>query len=140
MHKLWIFRFFIEVSMEETVKDNLRAGLAYIAGCLVNKKNYTSINDQKEKKKIKMTWKFDLGNIDAQNLDEGSKIVGMMSGNDVSFFHSLENVTISLKLNGADFKGRESGVEKEFTGSVNGKAVKIYDGSEYNNFFYELAE
>ena len=122
------------------MKDNLRAGLAYIAGCIINRKKYSSLKDQQHNKTIKMTGRFDLGNIDAQNLDEGSKIVGMMSGNDVSFFHSLENVTISLKLNGADFKGRESGVDRDFTGSVNGKAVKIYDGSEYKNFFYELGD
>lgn len=122
------------------MKDNLRAGLAYIAGCIINRRNYSSITDQQQKKSIRMTGRFDMGNIDAQNLHEGSKIVGMMRGNDVSFFHSLENVSISLKLNGADFKGRESGVDRDFTGSVNGNAVKIYDGSEYNNFYYELGD
>jgi hypothetical protein len=135
-----MFLYFIEMAMEESMKDNLRAGLAYIAGCIINKKIYSSITDQHQKKNIKMTGRFDMGNIDAQNLHEGSKIVGMMRGNDVSFFHSLENVTISLKLNGADFKGRESGVDRDFTGSVNGRAVKIYDGSEYNNFYYELGD
>ena len=122
------------------MKDNLRAGLAYIAGCIVNRQKYSSLTDQHQKKTIMMTGRFDLGNIDAQNLDEGSKIVGMMSGNDVSFYHSLENVSISLKLSGANFKGRESGADRDFTGSVNGKAVKIYDGSEYNNFYYELGD
>ena len=122
------------------MKDNLRAGLAYIVGCIINRRNYSSITDQQQKKSIRMTGRFDMGNIDAQDLHEGSKIVGMMRGNDVSFFHSLENVSISLKLNGADFKGRESGVDRDFTGSVNGRAVKIYDGSEYNNFYYELGD
>jgi hypothetical protein len=131
---------FIEIFMEETVKDNLRAGLAYIAGSIINRRNYSSITDQQQKKTIRMTGRFDLGNIDAQNLDEGSKIVGMMSGNDVTFYHSLENVSISLKLSGTDLKGRESGADRDFTGSVNGKAVKIYDGSEYNNFYYELGD
>ena len=122
------------------MKDNLRAGLAYIAGCIVNRRSYSSVTDQQQKKSIRMTGRFDMGNIDAQDLHEGSKIVGMMRGNDVSFFHSLENVSISLKLNGADFKGRESGVDRDFAGSVNGNAVKIYDGSEYNNFYYELGD
>jgi hypothetical protein len=135
-----MFRYFIEMAMEESMKDNLRAGLAYIAGCIVNRRNYSSITDQQQKKSIRMTGRFDMGNIDAQDLHEGSKIVGMMRGNDVSFFHTLENVSISLKLNGADFKGRESGVDRDFTGSVNGRAVKIYDGSEYNNFYYELGD
>jgi len=135
-----MFQYFIEMAMEENMKDNLRAGLAYIAGCIVNRRNYSSVTDQQQKKSIRMTGRFDMGNIDAQDLHEGSKIVGMMRGNDVSFFHSLENVSISLKLNGADFKGRESGVDRDFAGSVNGNAVKIYDGSEYNNFYYELGD
>ena len=37
-----------------------------------------------------------------------ARIVGMISGSDVSFFHSLENVSISLKLNGTDFKGHDN--------------------------------
>ena len=97
-----MFRYIIEMVMEESMKDNLRAGLAYIAGCIINRRNYSSITDQQQKKSIRMTGRFDMGNIDAQNLHEGSKIVGMMRGNDISFFHSLENVSISLKLNGAD--------------------------------------
>jgi hypothetical protein len=126
--------------MEDTLNDNLRAGLAYIAGCIINKKMYTSIIDQQHKRAIGMIGRLELGNIDAQYMDDGSKIVGMMSGNDVSFFHSRENVSISLRLNGSDFKGRESGVDREFTGSVNGKAVKIYDGGLYKNFFFELGD
>lgn len=122
------------------MNDNLRAGLAYIVGCIINKKMYTSIIDQQHKRTIRMIARLELGNIDAQYMDDGSKIVGMMSGNDVSFFHSGENVSISLRLNGSDFKGRERGVDREFTGSVNGNAVKIYDGGLYKNFFFELVE
>jgi len=87
-----------------------------------------------------MSGSFDQGNIDVQYHGEGSKIVGLMSGCDISFFHSMENVTISLKLSGTDFKGHDSGSDKDFTGSVNGKSVKIYDLGEYKNFFYALAD
>jgi len=126
--------------MEEMMKDNLRVSLAYVAGCIVNKKIFSSLTDHHSKKVIRMTGKFEQGNIDAENFDDGSKLIGMMSGNDVSFFHSLENVSISLKLKGTNFTGREGGEGKEFTGSVNGRSVKIFDGGEYNNFFFELGE
>ena len=128
------------MSTEETMNDNLRAGLAYIAGSIINKKMYSSITDQQHKKTIRISGKLEMGNIDAQYVDDGSKIVGMVSGNDVSFFHSRENVSICMKISGTDFRGRESGVDREFTGSVAGKAVKIYDGGLYNNFYYELGD
>jgi hypothetical protein len=114
--------------------------LAYVAGCIVNRKSYLTITDHQIKKTVRMTGKFEQGNIDAENHDEGAKLIGMMIGNDVSFFHSLENVSISLKMKGADFTGREGGEGKEFAGSVNGRSVKVFDGGEYNNFFYELGE
>src|SRR5512136_119154 len=122
------------------MKDNLRVSLAYVAGCIVNRKSYSTITDHQIKKTIRMIGKFEQGNIDAENQDEGSKLIGMMSGNDVSFFHSLENVSISFKLKGADFTGSEGGEGKEFAGTVNGRSVKVFDGVEYNNFFYELGE
>jgi len=122
------------------MKDDLRASLAYVAGSIVNGRNYSSLTDHQKKKTQKMTGRIEKGNIDVQIPDDGSKLIGMMSGNDVSFFHSRENATISLKVKGAAFTGQESGSGKEFTGSVNGRSVKIYDGEEYNNFFYELVE
>lgn len=122
------------------MRDNLRVSLAYVAGCIVNRKCYSTVTDHQIKKMVRMTGKFEQGNIDAENRDDGSRLIGMMSGNEVSFFHSLENVSLSLKLKGADFTGREGGEGKEFAGSVNGRSVKIFDGGEYNNFFYELGE
>jgi len=129
-----------ETSKGEAMKDNLRVSVAYIAGSIINKKNYSSLIDQSQNKTYQMNGNFDLGNIDVQNHGEGSKIVGMMSGSEVSFFHSVENVSISLKLNGTDFKGHDNGSDKDFTGSVNGKSVKIYDLGEYKNFYYALGD
>lgn len=125
---------------EGMMKDNMRASLAYIAGCIVNKKNYSVVIDQKGNKSIRMTGIIAKGNIDAQNIDEGSKLVGMISGNEISFFHSLENISVRLTLKGSDFKGLDGGSGKDFSGSVNGKAVKVYDGGEFNNYFYELVD
>jgi hypothetical protein len=122
------------------MKDNLRESLAYVIGCIVNKKDFSTITDHGKKKVSKLTGKFVQGNIDVLNQQDGSRLVGMVSGKDVSFFHSLENVSIMLKLNNKDFVGHVGESKKEFTGSVNGHVVKIYDGEEYNNFFYELAE
>jgi hypothetical protein len=122
------------------MKDNLRVSVAYIAGSTINKKRYSSLIDQSQNKTYQMSGSFDLGNIDIQNHGDGSKIVGMMSGSDITFFHSVENVSISLRLNGTEFKGHDNGSGKDFTGSVNGKSVKIYDMGEYKNFYYDLGD
>jgi len=122
------------------MKDNLRMSLAYVAGCIVNRKSYSSVTDQGNRKTVRITGTMERGNIDILNPDDGSKLIGMMSGNDVSFFHSLENASISFRMKGTDFTGHEGVDGKEFKGSVNGRSVKIYDGVEYNNFFYELGE
>lgn len=126
--------------MGETMKDNLRVSVAYVAGSIINKKNYRSLIDRSRNSTIKMNGSFALGNIDVNILDDGSKVLGMMNGNDLSFFHSVENVTISMKLDGFRFKGHDSGMDKDFTGSVNGKTVMIYDGNDCRNFYYELCD
>jgi hypothetical protein len=122
------------------VKANTRICIAYIAGSTINKKNYSSLLDYSENKTIKMTGKFELGNIDVQILEDDSKIVGLVNGNEMSFFHSVENIAIRMKIDGINFKGHDSGTDKDFIGSVNGKTVKIYDNGEYQNFFFSLGE
>jgi hypothetical protein len=101
---------------------------------------YSSLIDHSENKTVTMTGKFDLGNIDVQIHEDGSKIVGLVNGNEMSFFHSVENNAIRMKIDGINFKGHDSGTHKDFIGSVNGKTVKIYDNGEYQNFFFALAD
>lgn len=122
------------------MKANTRVCVAYVAGSMINKKKYCSITDHSESKTVKMTGKFDLGNIDVQMNEDGSKIVGLINGNEMSFFHSVENDAIRLKIDGSNFKGHDSGTGKEFIGSVNGKTVKIYDYGEYQNYFFALGD
>ena len=122
------------------MKANTRVCIAYIAGSMINKKKYFSLIDHAENKTVKMIGKFDLGNIDVQLLEDGSKIIGMINDSEMSFFHSVENDAIRLKIDGSNFKGHDSGTNKDFIGSVNGKTVKIYDYGEYQNYFLALDE
>jgi hypothetical protein len=122
------------------MKANTRICIAYIAGSMINKKNFSSLHDHSENKTVKMTGKFELGNIDVQIHEDGSKIMGLINGNEMSFFHSVENNAIRMKIDGTNFKGHDSETDKDFIGSVNGKTVKIYDNGEYQNFFFALAD
>ena len=104
---------------------NTRICIAYIAGSIINKKSYSALTDNSEKITVKMTGKFDLGNIDVQIHEDGSKIVGLVNGNEMSFSHSVGNDSIRLKIDGINFKGHDSGTDKDFIGSVNGETVKM---------------
>ncbi len=119
---------------------NTRICIAYVAGSLINKKRYTSLTDHGENKTVKMSGRIDFTSIDVQMEDDGSKIVGAVKGNEASFFHSSEKGAIKMKIDGLNFKGNDSGTGKDFIGSVNGKAVKIYDYGDYQNFFFALGE
>jgi len=120
------------------MKASTKICIAYIAGCMINKKNYSSLIDHAENKTIKMTGKIDLGNIDVQIHEDGSRIMGMINGKEMSFFHSLENDAVRMKIEGSNFTGHDSATKKDFSGSVNGKTVKIYDYGDYQNFFFAL--
>lgn len=122
------------------MKANTRICVAYIAGCMINKKNYFSLIDHSENKTIKMTGKIDLSNIDVQIHEDGSRIMGLINGKEMSFFHSVENDAIRLKIDGSNFKGHDSGMDKDFIGAVNGKTVKIYDYGDYQNYFFALGD
>jgi hypothetical protein len=122
------------------MKANTRACIAYIAGSMINKKSYSSLIDHSEQKTVKMSGRIDFNNIDVQMEDDGSKIVGLVRGNEVSFFHSVEKGAIKMKIEGSNFKGNDSSTGKDFMGSVNGKAVKIYDYGDYQNYFFALGE
>jgi hypothetical protein len=122
------------------MKVNTRICIAFIAGSMINRKNYASLLDHSANRVIKMNGKFDLGNIDVQIHEDGSKIVGLINGSEMSFFHSLDNDSIRLRIDGSNFKGHDCGTNKDFIGTVNGKTVKIYDNSEYQNFFFALGD
>ncbi len=122
------------------MKANTKICIAYVAGCLINKKIYASLTDHGEKKTVKMSGRIDFNSIDVQIEEDGSKIVGAVKGNEASFFHSSEKGAIKMKIDGLNFKGNDTSTGKDFMGSVNGKAVKIYDYGEYQNFFFALGE
>lgn len=122
------------------MKANLRACSAFIAGCLIAKKNFSSIFEQTESTCRKMRGKFEAGNIDVIDLEQDCKIVGMAVGDKVSFFHAGENLTVCLQFNGTLFTGVDVGTNKNINGSFHDSSVKLYDYDDGINYFYTLAD
>ncbi len=120
------------------MKANTRISVAYVAGCLLNRRSFPSLTDHSENKVIKIAGRIDFSSIDLQVQDDGSKIMGMIKGKEMTLFHSVDNSTVRMQLEGMNFKGHDNGADKDFTGSVTGKAVKIYDYETYQNFYFAL--
>ncbi len=122
------------------MKPNIRACIAYVAGSLISNRSFAAVRDESEDKNYEMGGKIFLGNIDVLDRESDKMIVGMVSGKDASFYHSGENITITLKLNGTLFTGHDGGTDRDFSGSVVGKKVKIYDYSEGAHIYFDLIE
>ncbi len=120
------------------MKPSIRVCIAYIAGTLIHRKSFSSVQEQGAEGNYRMSGSFVSGNIDVQD-HEGAKIVGMTSGKDVSFFHAGENVSVSFELNGPQFKGFDGGSGRSFNGAVADGSVKVYDYCEGKYFIYSLA-
>ena len=86
-----------------------------------------------------MEGRFSAGNIDVVDHTDGSSLMGMMSGQTASFFHSVANCSISLQFNGMQFSGQDGGTDRNFNGSVQNETVRLYDYDEGKYFSYVLA-
>ena len=118
----------------------IRTSIAYIAGCLILKKCFAALRDELPGNVIAMKGSFSNFNIDVQEVESGVSVMGMFMDNNASFSHSQENITVTLQINGADFKGSDSVTNRSFNGSVAGLKVKLYDYDEGKYFYYGLIE
>lgn len=122
------------------MKPVIRSSIAYVAGCLVNRKSFGTISDMAQNRLLKMDGRFDGGNIDVQDLENGSTLMGMTMAPDASFFHSGENATISIRFNGTLFTGKDGVSGRNFNGAVQGTSVKVYDYDEGKHFDFLLSD
>ncbi len=114
-----------------------RAVIAYIAGCLIQKITYAYVFDKFQDKLVKFKGEFDINGINVYDLDNQSDIMGMISGPEVTLYHSREKVTTKLTLNGLNFNGI-SADNHSFNGSIADKIVKFYDYTTGSYYYYCL--
>ena len=118
----------------------IRTSIAYIAGCLILKKNFVALCDEARGDVITMKGSFRNNNIDVQEVESGASVMGMAMDSNASFSHSQENISVTLQFSGTDFKGSDSSTHRSFNGSVTGFKVKLYDYDEGKYFYYGLVE
>jgi hypothetical protein len=121
------------------MKPNPRASIAYIAGCLISRITASALYDQAQDRQIAMSGRFGYDTVEVHDHDAGCHIVGMKNGAELSLYHSGEEHKMSLKINGNQFTGHDSGSNCSFNGSVQGNAVRIYDYGQGAYFSYSIA-
>ena len=65
------------------MKPNLRAGIAFIAGCLISKKQSSSVYDYSQSKHISISGDVQLGNVNIYDYDQGCHISGNGNNGDL---------------------------------------------------------
>ena len=117
---------------------SIRTSIAYVAGCLIQKKTFSAIRDESLGTVRTMTGSFLNGNIDVHDRENGTSVVGMAMDNNASFSHLPDDITVTLQLSGVEFKGADTETKRGFNGSVAGVTVKLYDYDEGKYFYFGL--
>ncbi len=117
------------------MKANLRAMIAYTAGCAISKNSFSYVFDQFQDRVIKFEGRFDNSYVTIIESENGSELMGTILGKEISLFNSAESSNIKIHLNDSKFTGTISD-SKGFNGEVTDRIVKLYDYDEgkYFNF------
>lgn len=117
------------------MKAELRAMIAYTAGCAIFKNSFKFLFDQFQDKVISFDGRFDLSYVTVIDTESDSELNGSITGKEVSLFHSVDRSNIKIHLNDNRFTGTVTDA-KGFNGEVTDRIVKLYDYDEgkYYNF------
>ena len=114
------------------MKPHLRRTVAYIAACIISRKNVGAIFDYTTSTYYNFSINVSQSGIAAYDYTQRCHISGSYS----SLYHYGERHYISLKIEGDRFSGFDYGEHCHFSGSVNGNSVTFFDYgvSSYFNF------
>ena len=117
------------------MKADLRAIIAYTAGCAILKNSFAFIFDQFQDKVVKLEGRFDNTFITIIDIENNQELMGTVSGKELTIINSACGTAIKINLNGNKFTGTISNA-KGFNGLVEDRIVKLYDYDEgkYYNF------
>jgi hypothetical protein len=124
-------------SLGGIMKSDLRAMIAYTAGCAILRSSFSQVMEQQQSIPGCFEGRFDHTYVTIIDTLNGHEAMGTVSGKEISLFHSTEKATIKINLNDTKFTGTISD-SKGFNGEVIGRAVKVYDYDEGKYFNYVL--
>jgi hypothetical protein len=120
------------------MNPNIRACIAYIAGCLVSRQNASSVYDYVQSKHILISGTIDESKIEIYDHDRGCHFSGNKSGNKFSLYHNGDSHFVDFSLNGTKFEGFDYENSSHYSGEVNGKTISVYDNGTSSFFNYSI--
>src|SRR2546425_12638848 len=128
----------LSVLVGGTMKSNLRACVAFIAGCITSGKRSSSVYDYSRGGYINISGSVDRRGVQIFDHDQGCHFSGSGNGKQYSLHHYGDGCHVDLRLNGSQFTGYAYGTGSHFTGQVNGGSISVYDYKESGYFNYSI--
>ena len=116
------------------MNQNTRACIAYIVGRIVNNGNPTAVYDYSQSKSINISGKVSGSYVNIYDHERACVVSGTLP----ELYDHCLSASILLNLQGAKFQGHDYGEHNDYTGSISGKTVSIYDFGESANFQYQV--
>lgn len=116
------------------MNSNLRGCIAYIVGRLISNMPSSSVYDHTLGKHILIS-----GNVDSEHVSIHDHARGCsISGTTKDIHDHGLGYSISLNIDAPNFSGYDHGSMTQFSGSVNGRLVSVYDHKESRHFHYSI--
>jgi hypothetical protein len=121
-------------NVERMMNPNTRACVAYVAGKLISGSSSTSVYDHARSRHIRFSGSVAGSHVRIYDHDRGCHFSATLP----NLYDYGRSAHVSLKINGAEFKGYDYGDGHHFSGAVKGSAVSVYDSGESTHFNYGL--
>lgn len=120
------------------MKNNPRAVVAYIVGCLSKNRNCSSIYDYSSRKYINISGTVELSQVSVFDYEQRCYITGSGNNGSFSLFHHGDQHYITLNFKNGNFDGYDYGSRCPFSGSVSGSSISLYDYGERKYYSYSI--
>lgn len=120
------------------MKENTRACIAYIAGCLISNKSVSSIYDQTQSKHFNINGTVSLEMVNIYDYDRGCYITGGGGGVEINLLDHGNGKPLNITFHKNEFKGYDEDSASNFSGMVNGSLVSVFEYGGSNWFRYNV--
>jgi hypothetical protein len=127
------------MAAEETMQDQTRRAVAYIAYRLIARNNATTVYDEGRSREAHFTGEIGEARVSFYDQRENAHIEGSCKDNVYTLYHYGLKQHIDLTIKRNHFEGFDRDSMAAFVGSVNGGYVSILDHQHAKHFQYTVA-
>jgi len=111
-----------------------RACIAYVAGCAIAGVTSHQVLNKTDNVTIRLKGSIRGKSVEVFDYERNCKVMGTLP----NLVDLGTNTRVSLEISGKTFSGEDKTEGVYFTGTVEGKAIKVHDYGLRRDFFYEL--